>query len=127
MRRVARRLAISITAAAVATVALASPAQAASNPYSAAQACATDFGGSWASVSDGHRSITAPDGTRVGDVYLMYNSGTGYNCVATIKRVAVGSSTGVSAGIRWRAVPGPTGPGTTSTTRRSSGPRWTSA
>ncbi|WP_203916733.1 hypothetical protein [Rugosimonospora africana] len=81
-------------------MALASPAHAASNPYSAAQACSNDFGGSWASVTGGHQAITAPDGTKVGDVYLMYNSGTGYNCVATLKSVAVGSATGVEAGIR---------------------------
>ncbi|MEU1689883.1 hypothetical protein [Micromonospora sp. NPDC005707] len=99
MRRSARRLAISILAATVAAVTLATPAQAA-NPFTAAQACNNDFGGSWAYASDGHRSITAPDGTRVGDVYLMYNSASGYNCVATLKRVALGSTTGASAGIR---------------------------
>lgn len=101
MRTLAKRLAISMTAASVAVVAFASPAHAATNPYSAAQACSNDFGGTWANVSsDGHRVITAPDGTKVGDVYLMYNSGTGYNCVATLKSVAVGTATGVDAGIR---------------------------
>ena len=100
MRGLARRLAISILSATVAAVTLASPAQAATNPFTAAQACNNDFGGSWAYASDGHRSIYASDGTKVGDVYLMYNSASGYNCVATLKRVAVGSTTGVSAGIR---------------------------
>ncbi|TDC37841.1 hypothetical protein E1211_09155 [Micromonospora sp. 15K316] len=100
MRRTARRLAISILAATVAAVTLASPAQAATNPFTAAQACNNDFGGSWAYASDGHRTITASDGTKVGDAYLMYNSATGYNCVATLKSVALGSLTGVSAGIR---------------------------
>ncbi|MEV4489894.1 hypothetical protein AB0K04_07255 [Micromonospora coxensis] len=100
MRRSARRLAVSIIAATVAATTLASPAQAATNPFTAAQACNNDFGGSWAYASDGHRSIYASDGTKVGDVYLMYNSATAYNCVATVKRVAVGSTTGVSAGIR---------------------------
>lgn len=100
VRKLAQRLAISVTAATVAAVGLASPAHAATNPYSAAQACSNDFGGSWASTSGGHKTITAPDGTKVGDVYLMYNSGTGYNCVATLKSVAVGSATGVKSGIR---------------------------
>ncbi|GIJ30148.1 hypothetical protein Vqi01_53100 [Micromonospora qiuiae] len=100
MRGSARRLAISILAATVATVTLAAPAQAATNPFTAAQACNNDFGGSWAHVSDGHRSITAPNGTKVGDVYLMYNSASGNNCVATLKRVSVGTNSGVSAGIR---------------------------
>lgn len=48
----------------------------------------------------GHRSINASDGTKVGDVYLLYNGATGYNCVVTLKRVAVGSTTGLAAGIR---------------------------
>ncbi|MFC0505231.1 hypothetical protein [Micromonospora costi] len=100
MRGLTRRLAISMLAATVAALTLASPAQAATNPFTAAQACNNDFGGAWAYASDGHRSITAPDGTRVGDVYLMYNSATAYNCVVTLKRVAVGSTTGVSAGVR---------------------------
>ena len=100
MRRLARRLAISMTAVTVAVVALASPAHAATNPYTAALACNNDFGGTWANTTDGHRSINASDGTKVGDVYLMYNSATGNNCVATIKQVAVGTATGVDAGIR---------------------------
>ncbi|GGM21230.1 hypothetical protein GCM10011608_02360 [Micromonospora sonchi] len=97
MRRFARRLAVSILSATVAAVTLAAPAQAA---FTAAQACNNDFGGSWAHVSDGHRSITTPSGTKVGDVYLMYNSASATNCVATIKRVSVGTNSGVSAGIR---------------------------
>ncbi len=100
VRGLARRLAISILSATVAAMTIASPAQAAANPFTAAQACNNDFGGSWAHVSDGHRSITASDGTKVGDVYLMYNSATGYNCVATLKRVMVGNTTGVKAELR---------------------------
>ncbi|SCF34775.1 hypothetical protein GA0074695_5887 [Micromonospora viridifaciens] len=100
VRGFARRLAISILSATVAALTLAAPAQAATNPFTAAQACNNDFGGSWANVSDGHRAITASDGTRVGDVYLMYNSATGYNCVATLKRVMVGNTTGVAAEVR---------------------------
>ncbi|MFC4149972.1 hypothetical protein ACFO0M_27280 [Micromonospora mangrovi] len=100
MRGSARQLAVSIIAVVVGTVAFASPARAATNPFTAAQACNNDFGGSWAYASDGHRTISTPGGTKVGDVYLMYNSATGYNCVATLKTVSVGSATGVSAGIR---------------------------
>jgi len=97
MRVLARRLAISIASVAVAVAGFASPAHAATNPFTAAQACNNDFGGSWAYASDGHRTISADDGTRVGDVYLMYNGATGYNCVVTLKAVAVGTSSGVSA------------------------------
>ena len=100
MRVLARRLATSALAVAVAVTTFASPASAATNPFTAAQACNNDFQGSWASVSDGHRSITAPNGTKVGDVYLMYNGATGDNCVVTLKRVAVGSYTGVAASLR---------------------------
>ncbi|MEU5722326.1 hypothetical protein [Micromonospora sp. NPDC047738] len=76
-----------------------SPAHAATNPFTPAQACNNDFGGSWAQASDGHRSIYSGS-TKVGDVYLMYNSATGYNCVATLKAVAIGSTTGVAASLR---------------------------
>lgn len=100
MRLLARRLAISTLSVAVAVTMFASPARAATNPFTAAQACNNDFGGSWASVTDGHRPIYASDGTKVGDVYLMYNGATGNNCVATLKRVAVGSETGVAARLR---------------------------
>ncbi|SBT46654.1 hypothetical protein [Micromonospora narathiwatensis] len=99
MRVLARRLSISTLSLAVAVATFGSPARAAANPYTAAQACSNDFGGSWTQVSDGHRSIT-DSGTKVGDVYLMYNSATGYNCVATLKAVAVGSTTGVAARLR---------------------------
>jgi hypothetical protein len=97
VRVLARRLAITIVSASVAVAGLASPARAATNPFTAAQACNNDFGGSWANTSDGHRAISASDGTKVGDVYLMYNSATGYNCVVTLKAVAIGTSTGLGA------------------------------
>ncbi|MFG2053107.1 hypothetical protein ACGFI9_03665 [Micromonospora sp. NPDC048930] len=83
----------------VAVATFGSPARAATNPFTAAQACNNDFGGSWAQASDGHRSIYSGS-TKVGDVYLMYNSATGYNCVATLKAVAIGSETGVAASLR---------------------------
>ena len=91
-----RKLAITILAATVAVLGLASPARAATNPFTAAQACNNDFGGSWAYASDGHRTIYAGD-TKVGDVYLMYNGANGHNCVVTLKRTSVGSNSGVAA------------------------------
>ncbi|MEJ3747520.1 hypothetical protein WEI85_30055 [Actinomycetes bacterium KLBMP 9797] len=99
MRVLARRLAISTVAVAVAVATFGSPAQAATNPFTAAQACNNDFGGSWAYTTDGHRTIYSGS-TKVGDVYLMYNGATGDNCVATLKAVAIGSMTGVAARLR---------------------------
>jgi len=96
VRKLGRRLAIVGVSAVVALTMLGSPAQAATNPYTAAEACNNDFGGSWASTSDGHLSVYAGS-TKVGDVYLMYNSSTGYNCVTTIKRVSIGTKTPVMA------------------------------
>lgn len=98
MRAFARRAAVAVASVLV-VAAVGTPAQAAANPYTAASACASDFGGSWAYAADGHRTITA-GGTKVGDVYLMYNSATGYNCVATLKAVSVGSYSGVAALVR---------------------------
>jgi hypothetical protein len=96
VRVLARRLAISILSVTAAVTMFAPPAHDATNPFTAAQACNNDFGGSWAYASDGHRTIYS-DGSKVGDVYLMYNGSTGYNCVVTLKAVAIGISTGVAA------------------------------
>lgn len=96
MRGLARKLTISMLAATVAVLGMGSPARAATNPFTAAQACNNDFGGSWAHTTDGHRAIYS-NGTKVGDVYLMYNGSNGHNCVVTLKRVAVGTTSGVAA------------------------------
>jgi hypothetical protein len=96
LRRIARRLAVLAVSATAAMMAVATPAHAATNPYTAAEACGNDWGGSWASVSDGHRTIVKGS-TVVGNVYLMYNSAAGTNCVAVIKAVSVGTKTWVSA------------------------------
>lgn len=98
MRGLLRRLAIPTLAVTTAVVTFGSPARAA-NPFTAAQACNNDFGGSWAYASDGHRTISS-GGSKVGDVYLMYNGSTGYNCVVTLKAVAVGNTSGVAARLR---------------------------
>jgi hypothetical protein len=77
-----------------------SPAQAATNPYTPQEACNHQFGGSWSTTTDGHRSLTTLDtGAKWGDVYLMYNSATGYNCVATIKTAYVGTATYTDAAL----------------------------
>ncbi|WP_460491671.1 hypothetical protein [Dactylosporangium cerinum] len=75
---------------------VATPAHAATNPYTAAQACHNDWGGSWVNVSDGHRTIVKGS-TTIGNVYLMYNSAAGTNCVAVLKAASVGTATYVSA------------------------------
>ncbi|MFF4779670.1 hypothetical protein ACFY05_43350 [Microtetraspora fusca] len=80
------------------------PARAATNPYTPQSACANDFGGSWSSTTDGHRSVLTPTGAKWGDVYLMYNSATGYNCVATIKSAYVGTASYTFASIMVQGV-----------------------
>ncbi|MEV4753725.1 hypothetical protein AB0J86_01225 [Micromonospora sp. NPDC049559] len=90
---------VSILSAVTAVAAFGTPARAATNPFTPAQACNNDFGGSWYQASDGHRTISS-GGSRVGDVYLMYNGASGYNCVVTLKAVAVGTATGVDARLR---------------------------
>ncbi len=99
MRNLARRLSTSVLAMAVAVAAFGSPAYAA-NPYTPASACNDEFGGSWTQVSDGHRSIIADDGADLGDVYLMYNSTTGYNCVTMLKTKYAGTGSSIKASIK---------------------------
>ncbi|GHH78936.1 M23 family metallopeptidase [Promicromonospora soli] len=57
-----------------------------SNPYTPTEVCGTGF-----SVVD-----EAALGT-VGRTYLLYNSGTGYNCVVTLKSTSLGTPSAVSA------------------------------
>ena len=78
---------------------LGSSAQAATNPYTPQEACNHQFGGSWSTTTDGHRSLTTRSGAKWGDVYLMYNGATGYNCVATIKSAYVGTPSDTEAGL----------------------------
>ncbi|MFU8875789.1 hypothetical protein [Micromonospora sp. SL4-19] len=105
MRKFAQRLAVLVTSTAVVVGISAAPAQAATNPYTGPSACANDFGGSWTVVTDGHRAIKKGTAT-IGDVYLTYNSATGENCVATIKRIYVGTETLVGANLFIYAVAG---------------------
>lgn len=86
-------------AGALATTTIATPAQAATNPYSPQAACHNDFGGTWSTTTDGHRDVTDGAGKKLGDVYLMYNNATGYNCVTTIKSAYVGTASETDAGL----------------------------
>ncbi|MFG2038113.1 hypothetical protein [Dactylosporangium sp. NPDC048998] len=95
----ARRLGATGTAALVAVAVTGAPAHAAGNPYTAASACSNEFGGSWSSVTDGHRGVINAQGRSVGDVYLMYNNATGYNCVVTLKSSWVGTKTYTEANL----------------------------
>ncbi|MGI5519405.1 protein kinase domain-containing protein [Micromonospora sp. CA-259024] len=61
------------------------------NPYTAAQACGSGY-----QVIDS-ATLTGGDGQRKGRVFLMYHSGTGTNCVVTLKDTAVGTKSAVSA------------------------------
>jgi hypothetical protein len=97
VRKLARRLAIMGLSTVTALTIFGSPAHAA-NTFTGALACNNDFGGTWAYASDGHRAIKNVTGTQVlADIYLLYNSATGRNCVATIKRVSVGTATYTNA------------------------------
>lgn len=100
MNKHVRQSVFGLVAAAVGAVAFAAPAQAATNPYTPQEACNHQFGGSWSQVSDGHRNaVTLDTGAKWADVYLMYNTSTGYNCVATIKRAYVGVATDTDAAL----------------------------
>lgn len=99
MGKYARRGALGVVLAALAAGTLGSPAQAATSPYTPQEACNHQFGGSWSTTSDGHRSVTTAGGATWGDVYLMYNSASGYNCVATIKSAYVGTSSEMLASL----------------------------
>lgn len=57
-----------------------------SNPYSPEEVCGT-----------GYDVIDSAALGSAGQVFLLYNSGNGYNCVATIKYVNVGTASAVSA------------------------------
>ncbi|WP_208648959.1 serine/threonine-protein kinase [Micromonospora inaquosa] len=61
------------------------------NPYTAAQACGSGY-----QVIDS-ATLTGGDGKRRGRVFLLYHSGTGANCVVTLKDTAVGAKSAASA------------------------------
>ncbi|MEV4394368.1 hypothetical protein [Nonomuraea sp. NPDC049607] len=84
--------AILLTAAIAFSGVLAAPAEAttASSPQSI---CGSGFG----LVSDGTRPVKTQRGERYGTVYLLYNRGTGENCVVTVKSRFIGSKTQMSA------------------------------
>ncbi|MBQ0905235.1 serine/threonine-protein kinase [Micromonospora sp. U21] len=61
------------------------------NPYTATQVCGSGY-----QVVDS-ATLTDGDGRRRGRVYLLYHSGTGNNCVVTLKDTAVGTKSAASA------------------------------
>ncbi|MFC5922455.1 protein kinase [Micromonospora vulcania] len=61
------------------------------NPYTAAQACGSGY-----QVIDS-ATLTDGGGRRAGRVFLLYHSGTGNNCVVTLKDIAVGTKSAASA------------------------------
>ncbi|MET8351421.1 MULTISPECIES: protein kinase [unclassified Micromonospora] len=61
------------------------------NPYTATQVCGSGY-----QVIDS-ATLTGGDGRRRGRVYLLYHSGTGNNCVVTLKDTAVGTKSAASA------------------------------
>ncbi|SIN11313.1 serine/threonine-protein kinase [Micromonospora cremea] len=61
------------------------------NPYTATQVCGSGY-----QVVDS-ATLTGGDGRRRGRVYLLYHSGTGNNCVVTLKDTAVGTKSAASA------------------------------
>ena len=56
------------------------------NPYSAEQVC-----------GDGYSVIDSAKLGKAGEAYLLYDSGSGKNCVATLKRTDVGKASATSA------------------------------
>ena len=63
----------------------------ATNPYSPAQVCGSGY-----TVIDSS-TLKKSDGTVVGKVYLLYNSGNGYNCTTLLKSTSIGTKTTTSA------------------------------
>lgn len=62
------------------------------NPHTAAEAC----GGGFAPIDE--LTITA-SGTTLGTVQLLYDSGSGANCVVTLKAVDIGARTSMTASL----------------------------
>ncbi|MGH8792024.1 MAG: M23 family metallopeptidase [Stackebrandtia sp.] len=60
------------------------------NPYTPEQIC----GNSYKQIDS--KALTS-SGKTVGRIYLMYNSSNGYNCVATLKLVSLGTASSASA------------------------------
>lgn len=89
--RTSRRISATLVSIGLAAVAVAGPAQAASNPHTPKSVCGGGFGvvDSAALVDPGKTHIP-DDSLTLGRVYLLYNASTKQNCVTTIKAVGVG-------------------------------------
>jgi hypothetical protein len=94
VRNIARRVTFALTAMIVAAAVSSTPAYAAGNPYSAAEACSKTANGDWRQVVGG--TAIKAGGTTVGEVFLMRDKPAGKYCAATIKRVDIGKATATS-------------------------------
>jgi hypothetical protein len=81
-----KRIALVAAAAAL----LPTTADAATNPYTPREVCGSAF-----RIIDSQ--VIATPTRRLGRTYLLYNPGTGFNCVVTLKSYGVGSPSPVSA------------------------------
>ena len=98
--RITRRIThAAALAAGLSAIAVASPAQAASNPYSPQGVCGGGYG-----VIDKHELRSG--GVQLGTVYLLYNGASGRNCVVTIKERAVGKKTPMAAYLKRQGAKG---------------------
>ncbi|MBA9001834.1 MULTISPECIES: hypothetical protein [Thermomonospora] len=86
--------AITAVATAGAVLALTPAAQAAANPYTPTGVCGSGY-----YVVDS-ATLRNSAGNAGGTLYLLYNGSNGYNCVVTIKGVAVGDWTATYASLR---------------------------
>ena len=70
------------------------------NPYTPAEVCGSGY-----QVIDG-APLAGTDGALQGRVYLLYNSGNGYNCTTTLKAVSIGAASPWRRTWRCRGGPG---------------------
>ena len=94
-----RTIAATSLAAAACGVAVAVPAQAASNPYNPEGVCGAGFG-----VIDKHELRSGA--VQLGTVYLLYNASSGRNCVVTLKERGVGRKTPSAAFLKRQGAKG---------------------
>ncbi len=86
-----RRMTLTTACAVAALVGMsATPASAATNPYTPGQVC----GSGYRTVSGGYFGLNGAD------MYVMYNAASGRNCVAVLKRRNVGVASTVGAGFK---------------------------
>jgi hypothetical protein len=100
MRKLARRLAVFGVSMVTMVTVFGAPAHATTtNPFTGATACAAEFGGEWTYLTGGHKEIHDDSGTKVGDLYLLRDAATRFDCSVTIKRVSLGLNSWVGANL----------------------------